>query len=205
MNVFVVAIAGHSGAGKSTLIEKLSSLAGNANILRIDDYDSSIYPPAVKWIEDGADPNEFQTPQFVSDILELKKGNSILHPETNKEVKPANFLFVEEPFGRGRESISGLINFSIYLDTPLEVALARRLLRMSNLPPQNNPEVNIQEHLIWYLRVGRNFYIAVERSARKNCDFIADGTLSADELAETIYKAVKGKLERRNHGERKYP
>jgi uridine kinase len=193
MNVFIVAIARHSGAGKTTLIEKLASLAGNANILRIDDYDSSIYPPAVKWIEDGADPNEFQTPQFVSDILALKKGKSILHPETNNEIQPTHFLFIEEPFGRGRESIDRLIDFSIYLDTPLEIALARRLLRMSNLPARDTPEVTIQEHLLWYLRVGRNFYIAVERSARKNCDPIVDGTLSADELAETIYKTVKEK------------
>ena len=194
MNTFVVAFAGHSGAGKSTLIEKLSSLTGHTNILRLDDYDSSSYPRAVKWIEGGADPNEFQTPQFVSDILALKKGKSILHPETNKEVKPAHFLFIEEPFGRGREAISGLIDFSIYIDTPLEIALARRLLRMSHLISQGNSDVTIEEHLLWYLRVGRNFYMAVERSARKKCDLIVDGTHSTDETAEVIYKTIKTKL-----------
>ena len=196
MNTFVVAFAGHSGAGKSTLIEKLSSLTGNANILRIDDYDSSSYPRSIKWIEDGANPNEFQTPQFFSDILALKKGKPILHPETKKEVKPTRYLFIEEPFGRGREAISGLIDFSIYVDIPLEIALARRLLRMSNLLSQGNSDITIQEHLLWYLKVGRNFYVAVERSARQNCDLIVDGTLSTDELAETIYKAVKRKLQK---------
>ena len=195
MNTFVMAFAGHSGAGKSTLIEKLSSLTGNANILRIDNYDSSSYPHSIKWIEDGADPNEFQTPQFFSDILALKNGNFILHPETNKEIEPARFLFIEEPFGRGREAINGLIDFSVYIDTPLEIALARRLLRMSNLISQGNSDVTIEEHLLWYLRAGRNFYIAVERSARKKCDLIVDGTVSTDEIAEVIYKTIKTKLQ----------
>jgi|SRR5215207_525358 len=194
MNTFVVAFAGHSGAGKSTLIEKLSSLIGNANILRIDDYDLSSYPRSNKWIEDGADPNEFQTPQFFSDILSLKNGNFILHPETNKKIEPDRLLFIEEPFGRGREVISGLIDLLIYIDIPLEVALARRLLRMSNLISQGNSDVTIEEHLLWYLKTGRNFYIAVERSARKKCDLIVDGTLSTNETAEIIYKTIKAKL-----------
>src|SRR5689334_9824760 len=151
MHAFVVAFAGHSGAGKSTLIQELSSLTGDVNVLRIDDYDSSSYPTAVKWIEDGADPNEFQTPQFVSDILALKKGKSIFHPDTNQEVDPARFLFIEEPFGRGREAVGRLIDFSIYVDTPLEIALARRLLRMNNLILQGNSDIAIQDHLEWYL------------------------------------------------------
>ena len=195
MNAFVVAFAGHSGAGKSTLIKELSSLTGDVNVLRIDDYDSSSYPPAVKWIENGANPNEFQTPQFFSDILALKNGKSILHPDTNQKVEPARFLFIEEPFGRSREGISELIDFSIYVDIPLEIALARRLLRMSNLISQGNSDITIEEHLQWYLRVGRNFYIAVERGARKNCDLIVDGLLSTDEMAKIINKTLKTKLQ----------
>jgi uridine kinase len=195
MNTFVVAFAGHSGAGKSTLIEKLSSLTDNANVLRIDNYDSSSFPPSIKWMEHGADPNEFQTPQFFSDILTVRNGNCILHPETNKEIEPAGFLFIEEPFGRGREAINELIDFSVYIDVPLEIALARRLLRMGNLISQGHSGVTIEEHVFWYLRVGRNFYIAVERSARKKCDLIVDGMLSTDEIAEIIFKTIRTKLQ----------
>lgn len=191
MNTFVVAFAGHSGAGKSTLIKELSSLTGDVNILRIDDYDTSSYPPALKWIENGADPNEFQTTQFFSDILALKNNKSIFHPDANQKVEPTSFLFIEEPFGRGRAAISGLIDFSIYIDIPLEVALARKLLRISNLIAQGNSDITIEEHLHWYLRVGRNFYIAVERSARKNCDLIVDGLLSTNEMAKVIHKTIK--------------
>ena len=66
--IFVIAVAGHSGAGKSTLIKNLAALLGNAIALGIDDYESDSYPRSKKWIADGADPNEFQTPQFFADV-----------------------------------------------------------------------------------------------------------------------------------------
>lgn len=146
-------------------------------------------------MEDGADPNEFKTPQFHSDILALKNGKSIFHPDTSQKVEPARFLYLEEPFGRGRDVMSGLIDFSIYIDTPLEIALARKLLRMSTLLLQGNSDISMEEHLQWYLRVGRDFYIAVEKNARKSCDLIVDGLLSTDEISKMINEAIQTKLQ----------
>jgi uridine kinase len=145
MSTFVIAIAGHSGAGKSTLIEHLISRLGNANALSLDEYESSsTYPPASKWIEDGADPNEFQTPQFDADVTALKNGKSIIHPETKKEIRPGRFLIIEEPFGRGRDALHDMIDFVVYVDTPLEVAYMRKISRKNNfLPWEDNPDIFI--------------------------------------------------------------
>jgi len=195
---FVIAIAGHSGSGKSTIIENLVSSLGDAVALGIDDYTSSAtYPPAVKWIADGADPNEFQTPQFVDDIRALKTGKAIIHPETGLEVKPTRYLILEEPFGRGRDALRELIDFLVYVDIPLEVAYARKLLRKSDfLPWEDDPELfmkNLRENLSWFLRVGRSFYVAVSNSAMKDCDLIVDGMLPTQKIAEEIHQAVTGK------------
>jgi hypothetical protein len=61
-----------------------------------------------------------------------------------------------------------LIALLVYIDVPLEIALARRLLRISSLISQGNSDVTIEEHLLWYLGAGRNFYVAVERNTERN-------------------------------------
>ena len=199
--IFVIAIAGHSGAGKSTVIEALVSRLGNANSLSLDAYEaSSTYPAAAKWIKDGADPNRFQTPQFDADVRGLKNGKSIIHPQTNEEMSAKSFLIIEEPFGRERDSLHNLIDFVVYIDTPLEVAYARKLLRKSDfLPWEDNPSVfitNLRENLLWYLRVGRSFYGAVATRVKKNCDLIVDGTYSTEEIVEEIFKCVMEKQQK---------
>jgi uridine kinase len=198
---FVIAIAGHSGAGKSTLIEHLRSRLGGANALSLDEYESSsTYPPALKWIEDGADPNEFLTPQLDADILTLKNGKPVIHPETKQEIKPNRFLILEEPFGRGREPLRDLIDFVVYVDTPLEVAYIRKISRKNTfLPWEDDPDAfiaHLRENMEWYLRVGRTFYLAVAKKVLENCDLIVDGSLSTEQIADKIIEAIN----KSNHG-----
>ena len=192
---FVIAIAGTSGAGKSTLIERLIARLGNANALSLDDYqDTSIYPPVGKWLEGGADPNQFETPTFIADVLALMEGRSILHPITGEVVQPARYLLLEEHFGRARDCMRGLIDFLIYIEIPLEIAHARKILRKNDfLPWENNPDLfmqNLHEHLLWYINFGRDFYLAVQRSAHKDCDLVIEGTMSSEQMADKVIEAI---------------
>jgi uridine kinase len=195
MSTFVIAIAGTSGAGKSTLIEHLRSRLGNANALSLDDYQSSsVYPPVDEWLEGGSDPNQFQTPQFIADTIALRYGSSILHPVTHQVVQPADYLILEEHFGKARRAMRELIDFLVYVETPLEIAHARKLLRKGEfLPWEDNPDLfmqNLREHLVWYLRFGRDFYLAVKNIACKDCDLMVDGTLPTEQMADQIMEAV---------------
>jgi uridine kinase len=195
---FVLAIAGPSGAGKSTIIKNLAARLGDANALSLDAYESSsTYPPAAKWVEEGAVPNEFQMPQFDADIHALKNGKSILDLETGKVIGPNRFLMLEEPFGRGRDAVHDLIDFVVYVDTPLEVAYIRKLARKTDfLPWEDNPAVfikNLRSNLEWYQRIGRKFYLAVADRVREDCDLVVDGTQSTEQIADEIMQAISGK------------
>lgn len=197
--MFVIAITGHSGAGKSTLIQELVRRLGDAISLSFDDYQStSKYPPTEQWLEEGADPNQFATPDFAADAQKLVMGEAILHPITNSAIRPARYLVLEEHFGRGRNAIREMIDFVVLLDLPLELAHARKLLRKNDfLPWEDNPELfirNLREHLNWYIRVGQEFYTAVDHIVREDCDLIVDGTQPTSQIALQIVQAVKTEL-----------
>lgn len=179
-------------------MQHLAARLGNAITLAVDEYEaSSFYPPAEEWLDRGADPNEFKFPQFDADVRALMSGQSILHPETKETLQPAPFLILEEPFGRGRIPIRGLIDFVVYLDTLPEVAYIRKISRKNDfLPWEDDPELfmrHLRENMEWYLRVGRKFYLAIDERIRSDCDLFINGLLPSDQAAEEILKIVKAK------------
>lgn len=191
---YVIAISGFSGAGKSTVIENLLALLGDAVALQIDDYtDDAIYPPAVEWIKNGANPDEFITPQFVDGVRRLKEGKSIAHPETQTTIHPASYILIEEPFGKSRTVFKALIDFHVQIEIPPEIALARRVLRNIERLKQDSNNESLKEFLDWYLRAGRDFFITVRELASKEKDLVLDGALPPEEIAQTILDAVNTK------------
>ena len=185
-------------------MKELVKVLGDAASLSFDDYiATSVYPPAVQWLAEGADPNRFQTPDFVADVQRLRNGEIIVNPMTKEEVKPARFLVLEEHFGRERAVMRDQIDLVVLIDIPFEIAHARKILRKGEfLPWEENPDLfikNLRDHLNWYMRVGRDFYLAVDKMVRKDCDLIVDGILPTERIAEDIHRFVMRKLE---HGQR---
>lgn len=105
---FVIAISGLSGAGKTSLVQKVTSLLKDAVSLYFDDYASvSKYPSNFsEWIREGADPNQWETPQLIEDLQALRQGKSISLPDNKGMIKTASFIVMEEPFGRERTKMN---------------------------------------------------------------------------------------------------
>jgi uridine kinase len=192
---YVIALCGPSGAGKSTVAQQLATLLGGAPVLRIDDYEaSSTYPETDRWLADGADPNAFETPQLIEDLRTLRSGRAIIPPGAAEALQPARFLIVEEPFGRERDQLRELIDFVAHVEVPLEIALARKLLRQNAfLPWEQDPHVfitHLREFLTWYLHEGRAFYLAIRERVVGSSDLLVDGMLPPEAVAAAIYSAV---------------
>ena len=206
---YIIAVSSVSGGGKTTLVKRtVDLLRGTA--LFFDDYASvSEYPPDIKkWVEDGADVNEWKTPQFAQDLAALRRGDSIVSPIDGASILPSEFIVIEEPMGRKRAEMATLIDFVAVIDTPLEIALTRRLLR--DLGPISLEDIEkatkeqlaggvvqivtyLKDYLSGYLDAGRDLYIAVQEQAKESCDLVLDGSLSVDELAQQLVTAVEDK------------
>ena len=196
---FVIAVSGPSGAGKSTVVRNLATRLDDTMALYFDDYEaSSIYPDIARWLADGGDPNQFQTPQLSADLHALCAGKAITLAHNGQVAQPARVIVLEEPFGRERAEVAGLIDFVVCIDLPLEIALARKLLRMLDfLLAEQTPDAfakHLQFFLPWYIESGRELYRVVQQRVLRNCDLTADGTLPADALADSIEAAIRGKL-----------
>jgi len=204
---FVVAVSSVSGGGKTTLVTKAGQLL-DATTLFFDDYRAvSQYPQDLRqWVEDGADLSEWKTPQLAKDLSALKRGESIQPPVGGATISSTAFIIIEEPMGRGRDEMAKSIDFVALIDTPLDIALARRFLRLADANPLEDLEQTtkqqlresvealtgfVRDQLRSYLDVSRSVYMAVQEQVAADCDLVLDGRLPADELAEQLVGAVR--------------
>ncbi len=198
---FVIAVGGPSGSGKSALVNQTASLLGDAITLFFDDYASvSAYPSDIgAWVRDGANPNEWKTPGFATDLLALRQGHPISPPGGATQREPARYVVVEEPFGRERQEMREAIDLVAIIDVPLEVALARRIRR--NIQPVLEDSAASVEYLrslgqfldAYLDHQLREAYLIINRLALATCDVILDGLKPIEELAEQLVQAARAR------------
>jgi uridine kinase len=198
---FVIAVAGPSGAGKSTLVKELVRELKDAVALSFDDYHpnavpSTSYPKDLaQWLAEGAHPDSWTTPQMIADLQALLYGKTIATPDNKSMLEPATFIVMEEPFGRARTPMKKLVNYVIAVNTPLEVALARRLLREAGKPHfKEHPHElgsSMLNYLQIYLEIARPLYLAANEHVYKDCNLILDGLKPLPEIVDEAVKQVR--------------
>jgi uridine kinase len=190
----VIAISGPSGSGKSALVHTLVQLLPNARAIHLDDYQATTtFPPDWKqWIQDGCPPDGFVTPQMAADLAAMRE----------EQQASGGWVIVEEPFGRGRVQLSGLIDYVVCIDIPLEIALARAikrgLLEVPDTMSASEIGSKMVDYIDQYIAVSRDSYAIVNANVKKDCNLIVDGMRGTDALAQEIAAAVQ--LERQLQG-----
>ncbi len=184
---FVIGISAVSGGGKTAVAKKLSDLLPDSITLCFDDYDdTSVHPESLqKWFADGADYNAWRTTALTSDLELLKTGN---HPAS-----PVKYVVFDAPLGRAHIDTGRFIDLMVFIDTPLEIAMARRLLRDLASHDERGPEdtiTTLKAGVNSYLNGGRPLYLEFEEHIKGQCDLVLDGCLTVDELASAIHTRI---------------
>lgn len=176
MKPFIFSVNSISGGGKTTITRELQKQLSNSKALYFDDrnYDSdSGINDIVEWIEAGADFNLWDLTRLVDDIEKLKQEN-------------LDFIIMDYPCGYKQKQIAPYLNYSIFIDTPFDIAMARRIIRDYN----RDTVESIFDDMNFYLKRGREAYLYGLEDVRKKADFLVDGSLPLDKIIECISEKV---------------
>jgi uridine kinase len=136
------------------------------------------YPRDMKrWLNDGANLSALKTPKFVIAIHKLLS------------LGKSDFIFIEEPFGKERESMRSLINCVVLLDQPMEICFARVVSRSIHDPLSDSLKL-LPKYLANYQDHYRDCYIKAVNQVRNNCDFSITDILSVEETVNLVNKKI---------------
>ncbi len=191
-NPTIIGISGVSGGGKTTLTKALSTHFNGSTTLYFDDYaDDKTYPANFsQWFADGADFNVFRSPQLATDLASLKKGNSVKSPIDGSSCEPTPLIFCEAPLGRAHHNTGQHLDYLVYIKTPLEVGLARTILRYAGNAEQIPAEA-LKEYINNYLASYRPTYLEQIKQIMPGADLILNGEKSVEEWVITTEAELK--------------
>lgn len=171
----IISIAAVTAGGKTTVVNKLKEKLDNVCTLYFDDYTfEGEVDDFYQWVLDGADYNVWNLTPLEEDIIKIKDSGKY------------EYLILDYPFAYCNEQIKKYIDKAIFIDTPLDIALARRILR--DMSKASGDEIRID--LEFYMKYARIAFVQMQKDVLPSSDYVVDGTLSVDELVEKILKIL---------------
>ena len=202
----LVGIAGGSGAGKTTLVnlisEKLKALASiETTIVNHDSYYKE-YSHLSKTEKDKLNfdhPNSLDNHLFVEHLALLKQGQSVLAPvydfATHSRltdtiiIKPSSVILVDGILLLVEPKIREILDIKIFLDTPADIRILRRLHRDINERGRTVESVINQ-----YLTTVRPMHEQFVEPSKQYADLILFGENWSESQLETVINLILNKL-----------
>ncbi|MGE6415146.1 hypothetical protein ACQKDD_13345 [Planococcus kocurii] len=172
-NPIVIAIASISGGGKTTITKKLNERLPNSKALYFDEYDLEGPENVIGWLNRGNDYNEWNLSPFVKDLEKLL-------------TEPFDYIVLDFPFSYRHADMHSFISFSVFIDTPLDIAFARRTIRDF----QHSSTEEIMEAMKHYTSQGRRGYLEMLSTIKPSADFVVDGSQSAARIVSLILEQI---------------
>lgn len=184
-NKIVIGVGAVSGGGKTRIVTELARMLGNAHAVYFDEFDDTTEHPGDmrKWLADGGDYNAWKAPVLVEHLRVLKVCDA-----PGPEDSPNQYVVFDAPLGRAHTESGQYIDLMVFLDTPLDIAMARRLLR-------DRFENPLESHLRGYLEWTRDLFLRYIDQVSATADLVLDGTLPPHVLAKLIINEINLKYQ----------
>lgn len=183
MPIQILAISGTSGVGKTTLAKALAK-AMDATCLFWDDFDELATGPDdyLAWYERGQNYAEWNYVALAEVLAKLRANQAVEHPVLKIQLRPTEYIIFDAPLGRLHPQTAAYITTCFHLVTPLDVSLARRLLR--DFKAVNTSKEDLLAELECYLADTRKLFF--DEELKKRADLLIDGLLSTEAQVSLI-------------------
>ena len=166
-----ISVAAVTAGGKTTIVNELKKRLRNSQSLHFDNYTfEGEVDNFFQWVLDGANYHVWNLTPLEEDILKIKSAGK------------CDYLILDYPFAYCHDTIKPYIDTAFFIDTPLDIALARRILRdLSNASADE-----IRDDLEVYLKYARIAFIQMQKDILPSSDCVIDGTLGVKEIVNEI-------------------
>lgn len=171
LNMKIISVAAVSAGGKTMVVNELKKRLPNSQSLHFDNYTfEGEVDNFYQWVLDGANYHVWNLSPLEGDILKIKSAGIF------------DYLILDYPFAYLHNTIKPYIDTAFFVDTPLDISLARRILRdMSDATADE-----IRHDLEFYLKYARMAFIQMQKDILPSSDYVIDGTLSVEEIVNEI-------------------
>ena len=156
----IIAVSAVTAGGKTTAVNAVKEKLPRCTSLHFDDYSfEGEVDDFHQWVLDGTDYNVWNLSPLKADIEKIIRSGEY------------DYLLLDYPFAYRNDLIRDYIDCAVFIDTPLDIAMARRILRDMN----NASADEIREEMNVYLNYARIAYVQMLKDIKPSSDYVIDG------------------------------
>ena len=171
----IISIAAVTAGGKTTVVNELKKHLPRCASLHFDDYSfEGEVEDFHQWVLDGADYDVWDLSPLKADIEKIMDSNAY------------DYLLLDYPFAYLNTQIRGYIDCAVFIDTPLDIAMARRVLR--DMKDASADEIRTEMDV--YLKYARIAYVQMLDAVLPSSDYVVDGSKDLESITSKIINII---------------
>lgn len=179
---YIISISAVSGGGKTALAKLISESLPASALFCFDDFsDTNVIPADLyEWSQRGANPSEIDCPGMGKAVEQAIKQRTF------------NYIVLDCPLGRKHPRFSKLIDLAVFINTPLDVAMARRILRDHTAVSRIAAEGRLKQlrvEMTHYLEKARYPYLEAFKQ-KDTSDLVLDGWSALEVMRDQVLAKV---------------
>ena len=171
----IIAVSAVTAGGKTTAVNAVKKKLPRCASLHFDDYSfEGEVDDFHQWVLDGADYNVWDLSPLKADIEKIIRSGAY------------DYLLLDYPFAYRNDLIKDYIDCSVFIDTPLDIAMARRILR--DMKDASADE--IREEMKTYLNFARVAYVQMLKDIKPSSDYVIDGAQDLEHITMELLDII---------------